>query len=53
MDIIIKCLLSDQFIFPAFQACFLLFTIFALAKDRGFFTPKGSIKCFVKRGEKS
>jgi hypothetical protein len=52
MDII-KCLLSDQFIFPAFQAGFLLFTIFAWAKDRGLFTPNGSVSLSVKRGEKS
>lgn len=39
MDII-KYLLTDQFIFPAFQVGFLLFTIFAWAKDRGFFTGR-------------
>ena len=52
MDII-KCLLSDQFIFPAFQVAFLLFTIFAWAKNCGFFTPKGLGSLSVKRGEKS
>jgi hypothetical protein len=52
MDII-KYLLSDQFIFSAFQVVFLLVTIFAWMKDRGFFTTKGSFSCSVKRGEKS
>jgi hypothetical protein len=52
MDVV-KCFLNDQFIFPAFQVGFLLLTAFALAKDRGFLTPKVSVSATVKRGEKS
>ena len=52
MDVV-KWLLSDQFIFPAFQVGFLLFTIFAWAKDRGFITQKGSVTASVKRGGES
>lgn len=49
----VKCLLSDQVIFPAFQFGFVLLAIYAWAKDRGIFTRKGSVSLTVKRGEES
>ena len=50
---IVKFLLSDQLTFPAFQLAFLLFAIYACAKDRGIFVRKGSCSLTVKRGEES
>ena len=50
---VIKCLLSDQVIFPVLQVGLVLLAAFAWAKERGYFTPKGPVTLTVKRGEKS
>ena len=53
IEITMKCILNDQFIFPAFQVGFLLFTIVAWMKDCDLFSTKGSASLSITRGEKS
>lgn len=46
-------LLSDKVIFPLFESLFIALFLYALAKERGWFTKRRGVTLRVKRGEKS
>lgn len=50
---VVGTLLSDEVVFPLFESLFLALFLYALAKERGWFTKPRGITLRVQRGEKS
>lgn len=46
-------LLSDKFVFPLFEAAFLVLFVYAVLRVRGWFVHKTGINATVKRGQES